>query len=55
MQRGTIEELRQAAALVDHCRIESWQHQVELEDIALRLKVLAEELAVEAVLKVAEV
>ncbi len=55
MRKGAIHDLRHAAELIDRCEIDNWPDQAELEDMSLRLRVLAERLSVEAVLKVAEV
>lgn len=55
MRSGAIQDLRQAAELIDRCRVENHPDQAELDAIAVRLRSLTERLLAEAVLKVAEV
>ena len=55
MRKGAIDDLRQAAELIDKCEMDSGPDQAELEEMSSRLRSLAARLSVEAVLKVAEV
>lgn len=44
MKRGSIDDIRRAAILVEKCEVESARTQSELEDIAQRLQALATDL-----------
>ena len=55
MRKGAIRDLREAAELIDLCEVDNRPDQAELEEMSLRLRLLAERLSTEAVLKVAEV
>ena len=52
MKRGSIDDLRRAAKLVQKCEVENARTQSELEDIAKRLQELATDLTAVAVRKV---
>jgi hypothetical protein len=44
MKRGTIDDIRRAAILIDKCEVENARTQSELEDMARRLQELATDL-----------
>lgn len=55
MRKGAIDDLRQAAELIEKCEMDRGPDQAELEEMSSRLRSMAARLSVEAVLKVAEV
>ena len=55
MIRGTIRDLREAAELIDRCRLENQPDQKQLEAIIGQLRQLTDRLSTEAILKVADV
>lgn len=55
MIRGTIRDLREAAELIDRCRLENQPDQKQLETITGQLRQLTDRLSTEAILKVADV
>lgn len=51
MKRGTIDDLRRAATLVNKCEVENSRTQDELDDISRRLQELAIDLTAVSVRK----
>lgn len=52
MKRGTIDDIRRAANLIEQCEVENARTQSELSDMARRLQELATDLTAVAVRRV---
>ncbi len=52
MKRGTIDDIRRAANLIEKCEVENARTQSELDDMSKRLQELATDLTAVAVRKV---